>query len=440
MNLTSELKRGQEHSKRLIKENDRVTSYIYTNVLLNNDTNSAIRAEYINTSDIPIVPDQQDYKLRITRMKIPMSLVPLFRFKHERDDAGHETTDSVYWLAFGLVDRTTEPDCVNNITNISPLENVIFESVLSEFLPPENARREPYDRAVFNIMDFLDMVNHALAFAWVNMLADVNFADIANVYAPGVPPVPLQAPTFRYDCEHGCIHFVSTAVPGLAQDYPTPFYPNSCGTGNTPIVLLLSAELYSFFNGFPTWFYGSHGVRPTSGVLEPRLNNALYFYANPDNLERLELYGDCPQRDINEIPQTTSSVYSFQRVSRIIITTNIALVREGVFVSVDGQSSVSGNAVRLEVLTDFEIPQEAIAQKQYIYYFGHDDDRYHNIKDSGDLRRIDLKIFVQWQDLSLTPLLIQPGHEANVKLQFKRKTANKEYQITDTGPMSHSTF
>ena len=434
MSLTSQQSEGERHSKSLIRENDRVTSYIYSNILLNNNTNSAMRAEYINTSDIPIVPDQQDYKMRITRMKIPMSLVPLFRFKHEIDPVTNlETANSVYWLAFGRTDRATEPNEVNNITDISPLENVVFVPVLSDGLPPENARRQPYDRAVFNIMDFLDMVNRALFNAWTNMLADLDFPEVSAVY------VGTQSPSFTYDCEHNCIHFISTSA--NSDQYPTPFFPNGCGLGDNPVVLLMSAELYSFFSGFPTWFYGSNGVQPTSGApVEPRLNNALYFYANPDNHRTLFLYGDCPERDINEIPQTTSSVYSFQRVSRIVITTNIALVREGVFISDNNQNSGSGNPVRLEVLTDFEIPQEAISQKQYIYYFGHDSDRYHNIKDSGDLRRLDMKIFVQWQDLSLTPLLIQPGHEANVKLQWKRKTANFEYQITDTGPMSKSTF
>jgi len=125
MSLTSQQKQGEIHSKSLIRENDRVTSYIYSNILLNNNTNSAIRAEYINTSDIPIVPDQQDYKMRITRMKIPMSLVPLFRFKHEIDPVtGLETANSVYWLAFGRTDRTTEPNEVNNITDISPLQKI----------------------------------------------------------------------------------------------------------------------------------------------------------------------------------------------------------------------------------------------------------------------------------------------------------------------------
>jgi hypothetical protein len=206
----------------------------------------------------------------------------------------------------------------------------------------------------------------------------------------------------------------------------------------------MSSELQGFFNGFQSFYYGPNGTRDTTGTAYPDLNWGLYFNSDPNDLMTLPQFGNCPARSVNEVPQTSSSTYAFQQVSRIIITTNIALVRESILIKTDNtsvdQSSRGGNPLRLEVLTDFEIPQDAAAQNQYIYYNGVDNERWHNIKDSGDLRRIDLKVFVQFQDLSITPLFIAPGHEVNVKLGWRRKINNREFQITDLTQNSRSTF
>lgn len=411
---------GEAQSSRLVRENDKLTSYIYTNIFLNNNSKIAIAAEYITTQDLPIVPDQQDYQLRIVRLKVPMSTVPLFKFK-----VGE------YFVSFGWTTPNGTPETIEAVT---PPQPVIFVPSIANDVPLIHLG-SPYDKAVYNIEDFLAMINTAIGLAWADLVA--------------APPAWLPVgylnddnPYFIYDCEIGCIHAILPAVPTDA-DYPTPFYPALCGTGTQGLVLLMSSDLYSFLNGFQSFYYGPNGLTTTANVNFPNLNWAMYFNADQSNLVSLPQFGACPARFVNEVPQTTSSTYAFQQVSRIIMTTNVALVRESVLVKTDNtniNSTGSGNPLRLEVLTDFEIPQDALSQKQYVYYNGEDNERYHNIKDSGDLRRIDLKVFVQFQDLTIIPLFIAPGHEVNVKLGWRRKFNNIDYQITDTNMYSRSTF
>jgi hypothetical protein len=104
----------------------------------------------------------------------------------------------------------------------------------------------------------------------------------------------------------------------------------------------------------------------------------------------------------------------------------MALVKEGVLITRN-----QGNPLRLEVLTDFEIPQDGSNVREYIYFNDNGNERWHNIKDQGALRRIDMRVQIQFQDLSTLPLVIMPGHEVNVKLGWRRKKANYLLQITD---------
>lgn len=412
---------GQEQAGRLIKTNDKLTNYIYSNIFLNNNSKEAITAEYITTQDLPILTEQQDYQMRIVRLKIPMSAVPLFRFKPDS-----------YFLSIGWTTSGGTPDTLETVL---PPNQVLFVPSISKDVPLTHFG-SPYDMAVFNVEDFLLMVNSALDVAWANLIANP---------PPWLPVEYLDvdfAPYFTYDCEHNCIHVILPALP-MNAEYPSPFYPDLCGTGLPSLVLLMSSDLQSFFNGFQGFYYGPKGVTTTGFVNFPNLNWSIYFNANQSNMVTLPAFGDCKARTVNEVPQTTSSTYSFQQVSRLIITTNIALVRESVLIKTDNtnvNANGSGLPLRLEVLTDFEIPQDASAYHQYIYYNGDDTERWHNIKDSGDLRRIDLKVFIQWQDLSVMPLFIAPGHEVNVKLGWRRKLNNKEYQISDLTPYSRNTF
>ena len=138
--------------------------------------------------------------------------------------------------------------------------------------------------------------------------------------------------------------------------------------------------------------------------------------------------GEPEGRLVYSFPQDYSSLYAFQQVSRIIIGSSIALVKETVLTIEAG-----GRPRRFEVLTDFEIPQNSNKMREYIYYYPEGEPRYHNFKDSGEFRFMDLRVFVQFQDLTTVPLVIAPNLEVNVKFQFKRRKINEFYQITDRG-------
>lgn len=425
----SELKAGERASNNLVKNNEKLTNYVYTNVTVTNKTSEIKLCEINNTQDIPILGDQQDYMMKVARLKIPMDSVPLFQYKQGK-----------YWVSIGYkvyVDPATSGDYNtrqfdDNFVNMTvPIEVPFIPSLDIDL--EARAFGRPFDFAVYNEADFIRMVNVAVRNAWAG------FSTIMPTELINEGWLLQPEPYFEYDCAINCIRFNAPAIPS-STSYPTIWYPNDCGgifNGKIECYLLMSSDLTTFFNGFQYRQFGQNGVFDvTNATRYTNLNNAFYFNTSQTNSIQESQYGNCASQYFNKVDQTTSSLYAFKQVNRIFITTNIALVKESVLTTDD----IGGNPTRLEVLTDFEIPQDGTNHNQYIYYFGDDSDRWHNIKDSGPLYNIDLKAFIQWQDGTKTPLFISPNHEFNIKLQWMRKNANDQYQITDKNPVSRSTF
>lgn len=415
---------GAKHSSELIRNTDKLTNHVYSNVLINNNTDKSLRAEYSTVQDIPILGDQQDYKLKVSRFKIPMTNVPLFKFK-----------DGAYRFTWGYQPKTAPPS--NVFTEIGQVYTVQFIPALSQ--SNDLLTVDPYDRAVFNISDFLEMINFKLAQMWTNLLA--NLTEPGEILETDWGPPPGLAvnnpPTFVYDCEENCIKFRQPVNPS-AQDYPQIFSSIfDCGDGDQQFRLLMSEELWSFFNGFQADYYGESGIIDLSGGGIPYSFSAgLRFLRG--SIDEETAFGPCPPYEfMMTVPQTVSSIYAFQQVTRIIVTTNLSLVKESVLI----ESETSGNPVRFEVLTDFELqPSNTINHNEPVYYYGDDSDRFYNIKDSGPLYKLDIGIFVQWKSGERTQLYIAPGESVYMKLHFERKFANNNYQITDANSYSQSGF
>lgn len=409
-------RQAEIHASSLIQNTDKLTNHVYSNVLIPNDTASSLRAEYSTTQDIPLLSDMQDYKVKISRLKIPMTEVPLFQFKED-----------AYQIGFAW--QPIADDASAYFSFIGGLETVQFRNIVAN----TNQIRgiNPYDSAVFNIQDFLGMVNAVLAASWNTGVAAAKGAGVLDAaWDEDIPPF------FRYDCEKNCIEFCQ---PVMTLDIATPYVfsiNNECGTGTNKFRLLMSEELFSFFNGFQYDWYGVNGVTNDGGATWNRTLNYGLAFGEHEPIT-LTAIGNCPQQDYICTPQTTNSIYSFQRVSRIIITTNLALVKESVLVSQES----SGNPLRFEILTDFEIPPaNNINHNEPIYYFGDDSDRFYNIKDSGPLYKLELAVYLQWKDGTRTALYIAPGETAYIKLHFERKFANDNYQISDRNRYSQSGF
>lgn len=191
----------------------------------------------------------------------------------------------------------------------------------------------------------------------------------------------------------------------------------------------MSQNLFYFFSGFPAFFYGSTGLATPADVplsiLPNIVNYRLLLNLNNDNIQVLPAFGDYPAGNYNVVFQDYSSIFLWQVLSKILLTTTIPI--EGEAVVLKGNQ---GTPTTQRVLTDFNIQQQLDGiQRQYLFYDAQFP-RWSNIKTPGDLRRIDLRVWVQFANLQTIQLPIPPTFELEVKLMFKRRKAYNLLQYT----------
>ena len=98
-----------------------------------------------------------------------------------------------------------------------------------------------------------------------------------------------------------------------------------------------------------------------------------------------------------------------------------------------GLPDASGFAFNNSILTDFEVaPSQKV--RDDIYHFSLTNQRYLNFKGFGELEEMNLSVFYEYNNNVLVPLMIPPGKEVYVKLQFRRKKNKslKEYNDNET--------
>lgn len=370
------------------------TDWQYANIIVNNKEKDPIPCVYDEGNQTqPILMNQQDFMVSVNRMKIPTSAIPLFIFE-----------DNEYFISFGLG--------LNN-TNILP-------PVAVNYLQSSSTTISPYNKAVNYYTQFLDMVNRTLQFQWDAALLVPAYAVILAGY------VSSDAPYFRLADKSEYIELVLPTV--LANNPATPFFSRFNIFG---IKIYMSTKLFNFFNGFGAFNFGSNGVGGFN-----TLNYGLVLEPNHDNLIQLPAQNPQVVQDKNVIQQNFGSLAAWQTITRLFMTTTMPLQKENIFIR---QQNSSQNAVpvTLDVFTDFEIPATNLRLNEYIY-FNPSDPRYVSIKDTGALYKVDLRVYIQFRDLSYIPLMINPLQEFEIKLQFKRRKVKEQYQNSNNSPVVYN--
>lgn len=377
----------------------------YLNVLLNNDTNDFIVAEYNEPQNQPILTKMQDFQVGVVRLKVPTASVPLMVFidngiKPVSDPA--YTSD--YFIGFSLGANDT---------------NILTEYVKYE-VPSNTSLTTPFSRYIFYYNQFLTCVNLALGRLWDQAVA-----------LAGAPPwdaildgAPIsysndEPPFFRLKAESEYLQLLTPYI--ATRDPASAFYPfNPNG-----INILMNKKLFYFFSGFSSQL-------STAGFGgNPNLNYKLQIgnYLNGCTTEDCYIaYLPNDAFTYNVISQDYPSLFLWQTLTRIIITTTIQIETETVLTR-DNQGRVN----RQEVLTDFEIPQTQIGLREYIYFTPEGEPRWMNFKATGWLDRFDVRFFFQTKDLQIYPIIIPPSFEASIKLEFKRRKAKEQLQYSVDG-------
>jgi hypothetical protein len=404
-----------------IAHSNKLTDFFYANIIINNDnTDKNIEATYTSTQNLPLIGRQEDFEMRVVRFKIPMGTVPLFLYK-----------SNTYYISIGKgVDRA-DPSLISDV--VAPIEVQFTQKFQADPNMPK-----VYQQGVYAIEDFLREVNDAIGEAWINILAPI--------VPTSFPYIKLVNNAFEF-----VMPLVSNATVGgdLTNVYSEWFPIKQDGYR-----LLMSAPLYTLFEGFSSYRWSAvTGLVDTGGTSYPELQYAITIndysvkdvfqvptapgqYNNTGN--RVDFYNTLLQggADVAEqqgvdyfhcYKQGQSSVYAWLQASRILITSSMSVVREAILIAKD-----DNRPERLELLTDFFIEQNnLVSHREYIYYNDQGNERYMNLKDEGPLRRVDMRVFIEFEQGALIPLFIMPGAEINLKLGFRRKWHNDLYQISD---------
>ena len=357
--------------------------YGYYNVVMNNTTNDIITATFDETRTTPILTRMEDFQLSLIRFKIPSVSIPLMVF--EEDSSGV----SPYYVAF------SEGDNYDNIQ----IENVVYDPNMGNTVRLDN----PYSRFIYYYSSFINMVNKAIQNLW----------DSQGYQTEECPYFTLDENTNKFVF---VLPFNEDAPTGT---YASPFIkqPN---VALSQLNFHMSSKLFYFFAGF-----NAKKIIPP----QPNVDYVFNFdYKTAiEQIATLQKYGDdFPTRKVINWFQDYSSVYLFNTLSRILITTTMPIESE--FIAVKGANGQNFNQA---LLTDFEIVANKDGSlRDYIYYFS-DNNRFINFTANGDLINVNIRIYYQDKFLNTYLVEIPQGFEASLKILFKRRKAIQLLQYSD---------
>lgn len=372
------------------------TDNVYLNIFISNTGNQPISAEYSAQQNKPILDNMNDYEAGIVRMKIPTASIPLMIFE-----------DNQYWIGFVIGQ--------NDEHLLGPLPVVL----MPEFRP-NNSNGSPADHYIYYYSQFLGCINDILRQLWVLAIADS---------APPAPPNPYQA-VIPAELQHAYMSPVFKIVDTTSYiDFIAPSFRDnadpakqSCPFHQNGIQIIMSNKLFYFFSGFPAKYYG---ITPIAG--DVRLNYKLQLYADQfNNTGAVRTWNHIASYNTVKITQDYPSLFLWNTLSRVFITSSIALEKEYILVKGD-----QGSSKKFEILTDFELPDDSSSKglREYIYVQP-TIIRWINFKSSGQLDKMDLKIYFQTKDLDIYQLYIPPSFEATAKIRFRRRQNRNLLQHT----------
>ena len=328
--------------------------------------------EYAEVRDQPIISgNQANYKMAIVRLDLPSTTIPIF--VHYED------------YFFVVLD-----DVSSGITS---------GNIQVPYIPTSNTGTNlpgyP-DRLVYNIFNFLEGVNIALANAFNQM--KFNFGTAlweADVNRPQV------APYITYENSLFSLNYDARGADG--QTFATDIYMNY--------------RLYYKFLGLSVDYnnYNSVDYRDIRIKVYDRYNNTIQA-VDPTTSANVDVF---------RMVQQTSSLNLWYNAYKIIVESKTLNLRNEYITAYNLNESLnkdggSANVVR-PIVTDFDL-QIGTDNNNYgrIVYFPQGDYRYIDIIGQGPLNKIDLKISILFEDLTLLPAYIQPGETWNIKLMFQK--------------------
>lgn len=380
-----ELVSSREHEQDQSNTND----IIYFNFEVQNpvlETEAKDLVFDINRVD-PILDVPSDYEYAVERFSCP-STFPIY-IQDEKN----------FPLKVRLVLRDT---ITGDVTyNTSAFDVVVYDA-LGGFILPPNLPQNPnlITNGIYDYQALITAVNYALQEAG---------ADFDNDQAPG-RVLAGRNPFLLYDESSGNFTlYAPTAAHttnvffDLGRLFPVS-YPFPPGVTNNPVCeIQFNDNLANLFNGLFSWENKEDGWKTM--VIQETLGKP------PQTFNAIDYYYSTTQWDNRP---------SMEQFKKIIFTTDTLPVRDEL---IGTQRSTTQRQLFDYVLSN------RLNDKANINFFPQYL-KWNNLESESELRRINMRVYLEYRDGTLYALKLQPGQIFNAKIVFRKKKTKKVRDVS----------
>ena len=335
----------------------------------------------------PILKVPSDYEYAVERFSCP-STFPIYI---------QDTKN--FPLKVRLVLRDT---ISGNITyNTQAFDAVVYDAIGGFILPPDLPQSPNLiTNGIYDYQALVTAVNYALQEAG---------AEFDDDQAPARELGGVN-PFIRYDESSGnFILYAPTEAHttnvffNLGRLFPVsyPFPPNA--TNNPVCEIQFNDNLARLFNGLFSWENNEEGwktmvIQETLGKPTQTFNAIAYYYSTT-------------QWDIRP---------SMEQFKKIVFTTDSVPVRDELL----GEQR---NVVQRQ-LFDYVLSNRLNDKKNINFFPNYL--KWNNLESETEMRRINMRVYIEYRDGTLYPLKLQPGQIFSAKLVFKKKKTTKVHEIS----------
>ena len=345
---------------------------LYYNVVLNNKSPDKSILKFEETRTGTIIDDPSKYQCAVVRFSIPGTNIPISIFD--------ETDDLFIKLVYG--------DC---------------ESVIKLFYydnSPSNARKPLYDKAIYSIQGWLDILNisYLLALEQLELICE----DFPPIDPETGEPYDIIQPLFMFDP-------ATQLISMFAQSQFYTYYPEDSGIDY--IKVCMNLPLYYKFPSFDA-FAINDSVNPITG----KIDSYNQIMVQPLIGNQIGPYLQMTQEYIS-----LSLLNDFQK----IVFESASLPLNNEFVQGEGD-------VTRSILTDFLIPSETNDRSDIQFNGVGLQLRWIDMISTVPLRSIDITGFWTDKDDNFNPIYLPSYGLFTMKLAFRKKPIYHEQRINHT--------
>lgn len=418
--------------------------HIYYNIVINNNTTTAIPATFVDNRSEAIIKNPQEYELAVIRFLIPGSTIPIFLLNATEflqpssavvNTALSTTVASTVPFAINLVGQTITGAGIPvsttvvryltaNTIQISNAATAVATGVTVNFTPAANTTFYSVTLSYLG-NDFQTYIvfvpttsvttteNLFGVFAYDNWLAMINTAfatSFAALKAAFPAAAPTQPPRLIYNTEDKLISL-----------YVQNTYDS---TNANRIEVFMNIPLFEFFESFAGFFFGYNQLNGKDVRYTINQTDSIYIPTTQTlNLPSV-IALNTASGPFYQIRQEYQTLYLWNSLRSLVITTSLIPVRNEYIPAQNVQGNASNlNNNNLAVLTDFEpILYDGPEVRSYYQYYPQGPYRYIDLKGNQPLYNFDIQVY--WQDFNgnLHQLQLDPFYNLTIKMIFKKKS------------------